>query len=447
MRRYIDTDNQAVLQRIAPVVNRAFLQQHIGTLQLFLLTAFFAMPLLLGVHFPFLPRDNLAEILTVETGVLIYGFYLTGFVYLPIAMSDSVWVRRACLFFAFLIAIPLTSGYRHDYGFYGLLGFCLLLFANYSAVFIASISFEERTKLTAEAGLRCIVYVIIFSAAAVFSDGLADRSSLGGNEALMTGSIYFGSLTLLESKRYFSKAINLILHMVNNTFVRPPTSKVCYVNGRIRAYVVSKNNVHRGGMLFLTGSACTLFSLVFLYGTSKVDSWFVIAAIWVICGPALIFGVLFIFGGITNLFTTWKKGPALLQLQEQALKTDNKLYAMGIIPGYSRREKRSDLAIHLVHYKVNSIAGEEFVVRVKELFNEKVGDRYLRYQTTDHGTKFKVEYSLPAPGNSKQGRGGYEVWHLQVSMNETVEIKGRAGHSYSWQVVFPLPGDLIMAAE
>jgi len=42
-------------------------------------------------------------------------------------------------------------------------GFCLLLFSNYSSVFIASVGFREREKLAIETGLRCIAYVVIFS--------------------------------------------------------------------------------------------------------------------------------------------------------------------------------------------------------------------------------------------------------------------------------------------
>ncbi len=93
-------------------MNRTFLKQHIGTFQLFSLAAFFALPLVSGVYFPLFSQDKLAAILAFEVGVLIYGFYLAGFLYLPIALVDSVWVRRICLLLACLMAIPFTSRYR-----------------------------------------------------------------------------------------------------------------------------------------------------------------------------------------------------------------------------------------------------------------------------------------------------------------------------------------------
>jgi len=398
-------------------MNRTFLKQHIGTVQLFSLAAFFALPLVPGVYFPFFSQDKLDAILAFEVGVLIYGFYLAGFLYLPIAVVDSVWVRRSCLLLACLMAIPFTSRYRQEYGFYGLLSFCALLFANFSPVFIAGIKFEERTKLTVEAALRSVVYVMTYALVAVSLDIQASVSGWRGNNALLFGSSYFGVLGFIESRRYYSKVINLIFHVVNGTFVRAPKSGIHYVKGKIRAHVLSKNNMHRGPMLFATGSAVSALSLVFLYATHTVESWFAIAAMWLFFVPLLILGVMLIFGGICHPFIAWRKGPSLLTLREQALKIDNKLYATGTIPRYSKREKRTGFSVRLIHYKVDSISGEEFVVRVKELFNEELTEKNLTYQTTDRETRFEVEYSPPPLSKTEMGSKGFHVWHLQASMN------------------------------
>lgn len=52
------------------------------------------------------------------------------------------------------------------------------------------------------------------------------------------------------------------------------------------------------------------------------------------------------------------------------MKDDNKLYAQDFIPHYSKRETRSGFSIRLIHFKVDSIAGEKFIVEVKTLLNE-----------------------------------------------------------------------------
>jgi len=420
-------------------MNRAFLQQHIGTFQLLLLTAFFAIPLFSGFHLPLFSLDSLAETLVLEFGVLMYGFYLAGFLYLPIAIADSVWVRRVCLLLACVLAIPLTSGFRHEYGFYGFLSFCVLLFANYSSLFIASIGFKDRKKLAIESALRCVVYIVIFSVVVAGLDMRVNIDSWGGKKVLLFGSLYFGALALIESQRCFPKAVNLAFHLVNGTYVRAPKSRIRYVGGKIRAHILSKNRMQHGVLLLFAGSATTAISLVTLYGSLNVQSKFAVAALWLFCVPFLIIGISSILAGMANPFIVWRKGPSLLRVQEKALRFDNTLYATGVIPNYSKREKRVGFSVQLIHYKVDSVAGEDFVVSVKELLDEKLTDQHLTTRTTDRGTEFKVEYSLPSSSKTENDSSGRHVWHLQVSMDEMTEVKGVVQADYSWTVAFPLP--------
>lgn len=44
------------------------------------------------------------------------------------------------------------------------------------------------------------------------------------------------------------------------------------------------------------------------------------------------------------------------------------------------------------------IAGEEFIVEVKTVLNETMRDKHLQIITTETGTAFEVEYSLPPSG-------------------------------------------------
>jgi len=266
--------------------------------------------------------------------------------------------------------------------------------------------------------------------------------SWGGNKALSFGSIYFGALTFIESRRYFSKMTALTFHLVNGTLVRTPKSKIRYVSGQIKGHVLSKNNVQRGFLLLFTGSAVTAISLVTLSATFNVESWFGKAALWVFFVPFLIFGVSSVFSAVAFRLIAWRKGPSLLSLQQQALRDDNKLYVVGNIPKYLEREKRTGFSVQLIHYRVDSIAGEEIVVSVKELLNEKMTDKHLTYQTTDRGTKFRLEYLLPSSSKLTEDSSGFHVWHLQANMDETVETEGAKRRNYSWVVAFPLPLDL-----
>jgi len=423
-------------------VNKAYLQNHSGTFQFSLLTVVFALPLIFSTYFPLVSQESLNNILSFEIGVLMVGFYLTGFVFIPIAIADNVWVRRICLLVACLLAIPFISGYRHDYGIYGLFGFCALLFANYSSVFIASIEFRERGKLTLEIGLRCIVYIVIFMLVSLLFDMKPSVSYWKGEKVLLFGTTYFGALALIDSQRYFSKAVNLFFHFINGTFVRAPKSKIRYKKGKIKAWVLSSNNMQRGPLMLITGSACTFIAGATLYGTLNMESWFAIAAIWLFCVPFLILGLLFLFAGITQPFLAWRAGPSLLEVPEHVLKEDNELYAKGFIPRYSKREKRSGFSLQLIHYKVDSIAGEEFIVEVKTLLNETMSDKNLQFITAEGGTTFQVEYSLPPADKIEPDTDGYHVWHLKATMHESVEHKGKVQNSYTWTVAFPLPTGL-----
>ena len=420
-------------------MNKTFLEQHSGTFQFLLLTTLFALPLFFGIYVPLTSQPVLNEILALEIGVLIYGFYLAGFVFVPIVIADGVWVRRICLLVACLFAIPLTSGYRQEFGALGLLGFCFLLFANYSSVFIASISFEERGKLTVEMGLRVIVYIVIFGLVGVLFDMKPWVSRWSGDKALLFGATYFGVLTFIESQRYFSKVINLAFHFFNGTLVKAPKSGIRIKNGKIKAYVLSKNNLQRGPLFLFTGSATTFIAAVFLYGTTKMESLIAMAAIWTVFTPLLILGGVILYVGLVYPLVTWRKGPSLLRVQEQALRDENKLYASGSIPCYSGREKRATFSVHLVHYRVESIEGEEFVVEVKTLFNERLMGKDLQFVTTDRSTEFQVECALPPPIEKKQVPGGAHIWHLQATMHEVVTYKGNEKNRYSWEVAFPLP--------
>jgi len=86
-------------------VNIAYLQNHSGTFQFNLLTAVFVLPLFFSTYFPLVSQESLNDILSFELGVLMVGFFLTGFVFIPIAIADGVWVRRVCLLVACLPAL------------------------------------------------------------------------------------------------------------------------------------------------------------------------------------------------------------------------------------------------------------------------------------------------------------------------------------------------------
>jgi len=439
MHQIADDNIRTVSQPKSPAANKALLTRHLGTFQFLMLAVFFVVPLILGIYVPLFPQENLNEILAFEFGVLIYGFYLAGFLYLPVALTKSVWARRICLLLACLLAVPLTSGYWSEYGFFGFLGFCLLLFSNYSSVFIASVGFRERKKLAIEAALRCISYVVIFSIVVTALDMPTNVESWSGNKALWFGSIYFGVLALIESRRYFTRASNLILHMINGTFERAPKSKIRYVRGKIKAYALSKNNAQQGPLFIFAGAATAAISAVFLYATFGEVALFAKVAIWLFCLPTLLLGCSIFIGGTGSLFNFWRKGPSLLNLHDQALKQDNLLHVSGLIPRYANQEKRSNFSVHVIQYKVDAIEGEDDIVRVTELLHEKMRDRDLRFRIADEGTRFEVEYSLPPVRKTQKQATERHIWHLQVSMDEEVEQKNDKPKGYSWTVAFPLP--------
>jgi len=315
----------------------------------------------------------------------------------------------------------------------------MLLFSNYSSVFIASVSFRERKKLAIEAALRCISYVIIFSVVAVALDMRTNVDSWNGSKALLFGSTYFGVLTFIESQRYFAKGVSLIFHLINGTLVRVPKSRIRYSRGKMKAYVLSKNNAQQGPLFILAGAATAAISAVFLYATFSTAAMFAKAAIWLFCLPTLLLGCSIFFGGIGNLFNFWRKGPSLLSFHEQALKQDNLLRVSGLIPRYAKQEKRNNFSVHLIQYKVDAIEGEDVIVRVTEILHEEMSDRDLRFRISDAGTRFDVEYSLPPVEKTQEQVPERHVWHLQVSMDEEVEQKNDKPKRYSWTVAFPLP--------
>ena len=151
-------------------MRKGFYQQHTGTLQFLFLALIFALPLLSGNDHYFVSQQGLEDLLYFETGVVIYGFMLAGFFFIPIALIDSVWTGRVCFVLAVLMAIPFTSGYRQEYGFYGFFVFAWLLFANFSRVFLTSAEYAARARRAFEAGLRCITYVVLFSVLVVVVD-------------------------------------------------------------------------------------------------------------------------------------------------------------------------------------------------------------------------------------------------------------------------------------
>lgn len=67
---------------------------------------------------------------------------------------------------------------------------------------------QERNKLILEIGLRCIVYILIFMLVSLLFDMKPSVSYWRGQNALLFGTTYFGALALIDSQRYFSKAIN-----------------------------------------------------------------------------------------------------------------------------------------------------------------------------------------------------------------------------------------------
>ncbi len=414
-------------------------QQHTQTIQFLWLTALFSLPLIFGIYLPLFPTKILDTILSFEVGVLIFGFFLTGFVFIPIAIADSVWVRRICLLVACLFAIPFTSDYRNEYGYLGMLGFGLLLFANYSTVFIASIDFEERNKLTVEVGLRCIVYIVVFSLVSLLYDMGASVSHWRGTKTLLFGSTYFAVLALIDSQRYFQKFINVLFHFLNNTWVRAPKSKIRYRKGKIRAFVLARNNMQQGPLFLFTGIACSLISGSVLYGSFNLESGIGFVLAWLFCAPFLVLGVLFVLAGLSHPYLAWRKGPSLLKLQSMALWQDNRLNATGFIPNYSKREKRTGFCIHLVQYEVSPIVGEEFIVDVKEVFNERLTEKHLQFLTSDRGTDFRLEYPLPVMATQMADTDISHVWRLEVALHEEVKIKDEVRNNYSWKVVFPLP--------
>ena len=278
----------------------------------------------------------------------MYGWFLAGLFLVPIAVVDSVWLRRSCLFVAVLLAIPLSRGYLDEYGWLGLLGFLWLLYVNYCGVFLFRMAFPERGKMAGEIGFRSILYLVFFALLTGILDLPSSVESWGGASMLWFGFIYFFGLTVVEYKRYFPRGVNILYHVITDQYARRPKSRIRFRNGKIRAWVLKGSHTHQWPILLIAGLGCTAISGIFLFGSTQIESWVGIVGLWVFMLPFFLMGLAFLFTAPFFIYHILRNGPAFLETDLNSLRSHLELYASGFVPCYSRREERDKLDAELI---------------------------------------------------------------------------------------------------
>jgi hypothetical protein len=101
-------------------LNRELFSKTPAAFQLAFLAILFGLPLITSGSGHLLSEESLNTLLAFEFGVLMFGWLLASLFLVPIAVVDSVWLRRTCLLIAALLAIlPFAarsareSGQRH----------------------------------------------------------------------------------------------------------------------------------------------------------------------------------------------------------------------------------------------------------------------------------------------------------------------------------------------
>jgi len=308
-------------------------QQHTGTLQFVLLALMFALPLFHNQILQLISQEQLADILVLELGVLIYGFFIAGLFLLPLALIDNIWFRRISLFFAFLLAINISSFYSEDYGFYGTLFFIGLLFVNYGAVFTSNSDLAKRGRLAIEIGLRNIIYIVVFLTLATILDMPTSAGySWHGRENLLTfGFIYFSISAFIEFKRYFPVSANTIYHFLNNNYVRLPKSRVRYKYGKLKAYVIKYSNAHYWWFNFIIGFVLVAFTSVifFAINADTESSWLFKIFVWLFLSIFFLSGIALLLNAPTMAYRIISAKPTLLAFDKNSLRLTSSKQRMG----------------------------------------------------------------------------------------------------------------------
>jgi hypothetical protein len=286
---------------------REFLKKSTATFQFALLAILFGIPLIIGDSGLILTEESLNTLLAFEFGVLMFGWLLAGLFLVPIAVIDSVWLRRICLFIAVLFAIPLSSGYRQEYGWLGYVGFIWLLFVNFCGVFLFRMAFPDQGKMAGEIGFRSITYVVLF-ALLIEVMGLSSAvEQWHGASMLWFGLVYFSLLTAVEYKRYFPRGVNIFYHLITNRYTRRPKSRIRFKNGRIQAWVLKGSHSHQWPILLVAGLGCTGISGSILFHSGQLESWVGIAVLWIFLLPFFLMGLAFLLTALFFLYHFYRK--------------------------------------------------------------------------------------------------------------------------------------------
>ena len=418
-------------------MNRELFKYSTATFQFAFLAILFGIPLITVGSARILSAESLSSVLAFEFGVLMYGWLLAGLFLVPIAVVDSAWLRRTFLLFAVLFAIPLSGGYREEYGWLGYLGFVWLLYVNYCGVFLFRMTFPDRGKMAGEIGFRAIAYIVFF---ALLIEVLGLPSAVErwrGTSMLWFGFIYFSVLTVVEYKRYFPRGVNIFYHLVTDRYARRPRSRIRFKNGKIKAWVLKGSHTHQWPILSVAGLGCTAISGIILFHSPKLDSWVGIAALWVFLLPFFLLGVAFLLTAPFYIYHHFRKGPALLETDLNYLQTYKELHASGFIPRYSKREKREKLEAEIICYKVIPI--EEDIISLEKPLVKGI-DKNLHYRVQDNGTSFQLECKLEELDSIRKEckQGETLICHLQLTLHEKVILKGKEVQNYNWKIAFPL---------
>jgi len=418
-------------------LNRDFFKESTAAFQFAFLAILFGIPLITAGSGSILSEESLATLLAFEFGVLMYGWLLAGLFLVPIAVVDNIWLRRVLLLFAALFAVPLSVGYRDEYGWVGLLGFLWLLYVNYCGVFLFRMAHPDRAKMAAEIGFRAIVYIVFF---ALLIEALSLPTSVerwGGASMLWFGFIYFSVLSAVEYKRFFPRGVNIFYHLVTGRYVRPPKSRIRLRNGKIKARVLKGSHTHQWPILLIAGLGSAGISGFILFHSGNLESWVGIVTLWIFLLPFFLLGLAFLLTAIYFLFHYLRRGPALLETDLNYLQTHKELFARGFIPAYSKRETRQKLDAEIICYKVIPI--EEDIIGLEQPLVKGI-DKNFHYRIRDNGTSFELECKLGELVGISSGckPGETLVCHLQLTLHEKVGRIGEQIQNYHWKLAFPL---------
>jgi len=423
--------------------------RYIGAVQLGLLALIFALPWLSGGQIQPVSLKSLNILIAFEFGILIMGWLIAGFLFVPMALVDSPKVRMILLLLALLITWPLTAAYSREYGWQGAVSIYWLLFANYGSVFVHSMALYGRRRLLAEVGLRAIFYPILFMLVA----GVFDMPTWVGrwpdrDETYLFGLVYFGVLAIFELKRYYQKSINFIFALISGKYQRLPRQKARTRAGRLKSHVIRFGRPHLWWLGLGVGGAVLALVSVFIHASLTMDeSIFLKILVWVFCLPFFLIGLVLVLSGawLANRYFTAK--PPWLILEYDSDINAGKLHFEGFVPLYDRRETRESMEPVLKCYRLTFPPGEDEFASAETVFEMAAGPELIE-SASSRGTRFQFEIPYPDLNDVVFAENEKRVWHLQLNITDTLQdnetiIKVRAlsadDDRGQWSMAFTLP--------